>query len=140
MPADAFGRVAGNRHTGETWVPGCKWEACLDCDLAGALTPPHLLSSSVFPRDSCAPSVVHGRVVKMQLPRLSFFPPVLSSLLSLACSCPPPQIHPCSCLRPHITASLSRLHDSRIRSVHARASERACVPLNLRSSRDTLAF
>lgn len=70
VPADTLRRVAANRHKGAKWVPCCMWEACLDCDLAGVLTPPHLLSSSVFPRDSCAPSVVHGRVVKMLLPHL----------------------------------------------------------------------
>lgn len=70
MPADTFGRMAGNRRKGAEWVPCWMWEVCLDCDLAGVLTPPRLLSSSVFPRGSCAPSVVHGRAVKMLLPHL----------------------------------------------------------------------
>lgn len=81
VPADTLSRVAGNRHKGAKWLPCCMWEACIDCVLSSGSTPPHLLSSSVFPRDSCAPSVVHGRAVKMLLPR--FFFPLLSSPLLL---------------------------------------------------------
>lgn len=98
------------RIIGAKWAPCCMWEACLDCVLASVLTPPHLLSCSVFPRDSCAPPVVHGRVVKMLLPHLfsplPSSPPSFPYSLLLACLCPPPQIHPCSCLHPHILVSL----------------------------------
>lgn len=70
---------------GAEWVPWWMWEVCLDCELAGVLTPPRLLSSSVFPRGSCAPSVVHGRAVKMLLPHL---------FSSLPSSPPPPSPPP----------------------------------------------
>lgn len=125
-PADTFGRMAGSRRKGAEWVPCWMWEVCLDCDLAGVLTPPRLLSSSVFPRGSCAPSVVHGGAVKMLLPHLfsslpSFPPPPF--LYSIFLYSPPPDspmflFTSPRYLRCYCAWCLST-YDSRRRSVHA---------------------
>lgn len=133
VPADTFRRVAGNRHKGAKWLPCCMWEACLDCDLASVWTPPHLLSSSVFPRDSCAPSVVHGRVVKMPLPHLfsslpssPSFPYSLFSSFALPHTFTHVPVYLPTYLRLSCALAVLRTHDSGTRSVRAWA----CVPLN----------